>query len=78
MKIHYAIKANPYAPLVGQMSKYVDGFDAENIAEIIQTLNFDWVNLKGLHIFTDSQNLNSKALIQAQTNTFELAYQILQ
>jgi diaminopimelate decarboxylase len=171
VKIHYAIKANPYAPLVGQMSKHVDGFDvashqelilalssgmlaadisfagpgksaqdllaavisgvvinvesqreleriyaiaqqhtckanialrvnpsfelknsgmsmaggskpfgidAENIAEMIQTLNLGWVNLKGLHIFTGSQNLNPEALMQAQTNTFELAYQILQ
>lgn len=171
VKIHYAIKANPYAPLVGQMAQHVDGFDvashqelvlalscgmlaehisfagpgksaqdllaavvskvtinveswhelekiyiiaqqqncianialrvnpsfelknsgmsmaggskpfgidAENITEMIQKLNFERVNLKGLHIFTGSQNLNPEALIQAQSNTFELAYKILQ
>jgi diaminopimelate decarboxylase len=170
VKIHYAIKANPYAPLVGQMVNHVDGFDvashqelilalssgmacenisfagpgkskqdllaavvskiiinvesqhelkqiyaiaqqlqcranialrvnpsfelknagmsmaggskpfgidAENITEMLQDLEFDKVNIKGLHIFTGSQNLNAEALMQAQTNTFELAYQLL-
>ncbi len=170
VKIHYAIKANPYASLVGQMVSHVDGFDvashqelilalasgmsaanisfagpgksfqdlsaaiasgviinvesqhelesiyaiaqqqrchanialrvnasfelknsgmsmaggskpfgidAENITEMLQELEFDKVNIKGLHIFTGSQNLNAEALMQAQTNTFELAYQLL-
>ena len=171
VKIHYAIKANPYAPLVGQMANYVDGFDvashqelvlalssgmeptkisfagpgklaqdlhaavasgviinveskheleciytiaqhqqrraniafrvnpsfelknsgmsmaggskpfgidAENITEMLKTVDLDKVNVKGLHIFTGSQNLNVEALMQAQANTFELAYQLLQ
>lgn len=171
VKIHYAIKANPYAPLVGQMANYVDGFDvashqelvlalssgmeptkisfagpgklvqdlhaavasgviinveskheleciyaiaqqqqrraniafrvnpsfelknsgmsmaggskpfgidAENITEMLKKVDLDKVNVKGLHIFTGSQNLNVEALMQAQANTFELAYQLLQ
>ena len=170
VKIHYAIKANPYAPLVGQMVNHVDGFDvashqelilalasgmpaanisfagpgkssqdltagvasgviinvesehelnqiyaiaqqqqcranialrvnpsfelknagmsmaggskpfgidAENITAMLKKLDVDKVNIKGLHIFTGSQNLNAEALMQAQSNTFELAYQLL-
>lgn len=53
------------------------GIDAENIVEMLLMLDFDKVNVKGLHIFTGSQNLNPEALIQAQSNTFELAYQLL-
>ena len=36
LAIHYAIKANPYQPLLTQMSKLVDGFDIASAGELSQ------------------------------------------
>ncbi|MET0106718.1 MAG: pyridoxal-dependent decarboxylase, exosortase A system-associated [Sedimenticola sp.] len=49
------------------------GIDAEKIPEVLNqigSLDFDF---KGFHIFSGSQNLRPEAIIEAQTNTFELA-----
>lgn len=32
--LHYAVKANPYAPLLTWLCKYVDGFDAASLGEL--------------------------------------------
>lgn len=37
--LHYAIKANPFAPLVGQMASWVDGFDVASHQELILALS---------------------------------------
>lgn len=81
-KANIALRVNPSFELKNSGMSMAGGskpfgIDAENIAEMLQTIDFDKVNVKGLHIFTGSQNLNSEALIQAQSNTFELAYQLL-
>ena len=39
MKISYAIKANPYAPLVEKISAWVDGFDVASLQELDLALN---------------------------------------
>jgi diaminopimelate decarboxylase len=81
-KANIALRVNPSFELKNSGMSMAGGskpfgIDAENIAEMLPTLDFDKVNIKGLHIFTGSQNLNTEALIQAQSNTFELAYQLL-
>lgn len=53
------------------------GIDAENVPEILRSLNKKWMNFKGLHIFCGSQNLNHQALIQAHNQTFALAERLL-
>ena len=37
--LHYAIKANPFAPLVTQMVKWVDGFDVASHSELLLALS---------------------------------------
>ncbi|MFC6438685.1 pyridoxal-dependent decarboxylase, exosortase A system-associated [Bowmanella sp. JS7-9] len=38
IKLHYAIKANPYPPLVGRMVGWVDGFDVASHREMLVAL----------------------------------------
>lgn len=33
LQLHYAVKANPFAPLLGQMAQLVDGFDVASMGE---------------------------------------------
>jgi len=37
--LHYAIKANPFAPLVAQMANWVDGFDVASHRELLLALS---------------------------------------
>ncbi len=37
--IHYAVKANPYLPLLAFLSRQVDGFDVASLQEMLQLLN---------------------------------------
>ncbi|WP_340679014.1 pyridoxal-dependent decarboxylase, exosortase A system-associated [Paraglaciecola sp.] len=39
IKLHYAIKANPYAPLVGRMASWVEGFDVASHQELLLALS---------------------------------------
>lgn len=39
VKLHYAVKANPYAPLLLFMARYVDGFDIASIGEYERLLS---------------------------------------
>jgi len=38
MKLHYAVKANPYLPLVHAMARQVDGFDVASVGELRMAL----------------------------------------
>lgn len=49
------------------------GIDAEQIPGILDALRSGAVQLRGLHIFSGSQNLREEAIIEAQTQTLDLA-----
>ncbi len=54
------------------------GVDAEKVPTMLKRigkLDLDW---KGFHIFSGSQNLRAEAIIEAQTNTFELASRLFE
>lgn len=56
------------------------GVDAEAVPALLQAMrgvdvDFDFV---GFHIYCGSQNLRAAAIIEAQRNTFELAFQLAQ
>lgn len=49
------------------------GVDAEIVPELLARMKALPVEFYGFHIFCGSQNLKAEAIIEAQTNTFELA-----
>ena len=53
------------------------GIDAENVPEILRSLDKKCVDFRGLHIFCGSQNLCHKALIETHNQTFALAERLL-
>lgn len=53
------------------------GIDAEVIPDLLQTIDSRHIALKGLHIFSGSQNLSHEALISSHRQTFELAQQLI-
>lgn len=54
------------------------GIDAERVPELLDTLRSDELVLKGLHIFSGSQNLREEAIAEAQSLTFELTRRLTQ
>ena len=52
------------------------GVDAERVPAMLKRLGELELNFQGFHIFSGSQNLKAEALIEAQTNTFQLARQL--
>ncbi|NVJ68555.1 MAG: pyridoxal-dependent decarboxylase, exosortase A system-associated [Gammaproteobacteria bacterium] len=48
------------------------GIDVEQLAPVFELLQDDKLQLKGLHIFTGSQNLNPDSIIAAHDNIFAL------
>jgi len=54
------------------------GIDAEQLPQILQTLDQQHLTFYGLHIFCGSQNLRSEALIDAHNKTFALARSLSQ
>jgi len=54
------------------------GIDAEQLPEILQALDSQYLTFYGLHIFCGSQNLHSEALIEAHDKTFALAHSLSQ
>ncbi|MCW8889143.1 MAG: pyridoxal-dependent decarboxylase, exosortase A system-associated [Sedimenticola sp.] len=52
------------------------GIDAERVPDVLQRIGQLELGFQGFHIFSGSQNLRPEALIEAQTNTFELAYRM--
>ncbi len=53
------------------------GIDEELLPEILSQFPLKHLNLRGFHIFSGSQNLNSDAIITAQQQTFALAKKLL-
>lgn len=49
------------------------GIDAERVPDVLKRIGSLGLHFRGFHIFSGSQNLRPEALIEAQTNTFELA-----
>ncbi|WP_260843276.1 pyridoxal-dependent decarboxylase, exosortase A system-associated [Sedimenticola selenatireducens] len=52
------------------------GIDAERVPDVLKRIANLSLDFQGFHIFSGSQNLRPEALIEAQTNTFELAYRM--
>lgn len=52
------------------------GVDAERVPDMLAALSLLPLDFMGFHIFCGSQNLRPEALIEAQTNTFELAFRL--
>lgn len=52
------------------------GIDAERVPDVLKRMAHLSLDFQGFHIFSGSQNLRPEALIEAQTNTFELAYRL--
>jgi diaminopimelate decarboxylase len=81
-KANISLRINPDFELkhsgmsMGGGSK-VFGIDAELAPKIISSIDTDFVNFKGLHIFSGSQNLNQHALVETHNKTFDLAYRLL-
>jgi diaminopimelate decarboxylase len=52
------------------------GVDAEQVPAMLKRIGELDLDFRGFHIFSGSQNLKPEAIIEAQTNTFELAYRL--
>ena len=52
------------------------GVDAECVPAMLETLGTLPLEFMGFHIFSGSQNLRDQAIIEAQTQTFELAFRL--
>ncbi len=80
-RANVAIRVNPDFELKSSGMKMGGGpkqfgVDAELVPELIAGIDTSIVSLKGLHIFSGSQNLKSEAIIDAHNKTFELAERI--
>jgi len=52
------------------------GIDAEKVPEVLHQLKNAPVDFLGFHIFSGLQNLNADAIMETQTNTLQLAYEL--
>jgi diaminopimelate decarboxylase len=52
------------------------GVDAEQVPALLGRIAELDLDFRGFHIFSGSQNLKPESIIEAQTNTFELAYRL--
>jgi diaminopimelate decarboxylase len=52
------------------------GVDAETVPDMLETLGTLPLEFMGFHIFSGSQNLRAEAIIEAQSQTFELAFRL--
>ncbi len=76
-----AIRVNPDFELKASGMKMAGGpkpfgVDAERVPEMLAQLATLPLDFRGFHIFCGSQNLRPEAIIEAQTNTFELAFRL--
>lgn len=76
-----AIRVNPDFELKASGMKMAGGpkpfgVDAERVPEMLRALAELPMEFTGFHIFCGSQNLRGDAIIEAQTNTFELAFRL--
>ncbi|MFT5710416.1 MAG: diaminopimelate decarboxylase [Halioglobus sp.] len=81
MRPRVAIRVNPDFELKASGMKMAGGpkpfgVDAERVPEMLLALAQLPLEFTGFHIFCGSQNLRSDAIIEAQTNTFELAFRL--
>lgn len=73
-----AVRVNPDFELKGSGMRMGGGpkqfgIDAERVPELLAHMRTLPVEFFGFHIFSGSQNLKAESIIEAQTNTFELA-----
>ena len=83
MRARIAVRVNPAFELKTSGMKMGGGarpfgVDAEAVPALLQTMHKYAVVFTGFHIYCGSQNLRADALIEAQRNTFELAFQLAQ
>lgn len=83
IKPRVAIRVNPDFELKTSGMKMSGGpkpfgVDAEKVPDLMRELFERELDFQGFHIFTGSQNLRADALIESQTNTFELAARLAQ
>lgn len=76
-----AIRVNPDFELKASGMKMAGGpkpfgVDAERVPEMLAQLAKLPLDFRGFHIFCGSQNLRAEAIIEAQTNTFDLAFRL--
>jgi len=76
-----AIRVNPDFELKASGMKMAGGpkpfgVDAERVPDMLANLAALPLHFRGFHIFCGSQNLRAEAIIEAQTNTFELAFRL--
>ena len=76
-----AIRVNPDFELKASGMKMAGGpkpfgVDAERVPAMLEQLATMPLDFRGFHIFCGSQNLRPEAIIEAQTNTFELAFRL--
>lgn len=78
-----AIRVNPAFELKASGMKMAGGskpfgIDEELLAELLQSLDYKKVNLRGFHIFAGSQNLKEEAIIETHQKTFALAQSLIE
>ena len=78
IKPRVAFRVNPDFELKSSGMKMAGGpkqfgIDAEQMPELLSALDTGKIDFYGFHIFSGSQNLNPKALVDAHNKTFELA-----
>ena len=78
---HVAVRINPDFELKTSGMKMSGGpkpfgIDAERVPSVLNRMAQLDLAFEGFHIFSGSQNLRPEALIEAQTNTFQLAYRM--
>lgn len=54
------------------------GIDVEQLGDVMEILNHPKLELRGLHIFTGSQNLRPESIISAHNNIFALVDRLIQ
>ena len=76
-----AVRVNPDFELkssgmkmTGRASQF--GVDAERVPAMLARIGQAGAEFRGLHIYSGSQNLRAESLVEAQTQTFELAYRL--
>jgi len=76
-----AIRVNPDFELKASGMKMAGGpkpfgVDAERVPDMLAEMASLPLEFRGFHIFCGSQNLRAEAIMEAQTNTFELAFRL--
>lgn len=76
-----AVRVNPDFELKASGMKMTGGakpfgVDAERVPELLARIGRLDAHFRGFHIFSGSQNLRPESLVEAQAQTFELAYRL--